>query len=133
HAPENGLIAHAGSAGATALRDRSPVKDDWFANGEMPGGLYPGFRIETDAENFYPHVERQIERDLPVDTRLVFEICMVLCLAGLGFAVGNRGAAIDAVSVEIHARLPEGVHVAHAGRSRIFKTNRERCGVGAQT
>ena len=132
HPPQNGLVTHAGPAGASALRDRGAVKDQRLRDGERFRALDARIRIDADAQNLHAHVERQVQRDFSIGARLVFVIRVLFCNAGFGIFVGGSRSAIHAISVQVHAGLPECVHVPAVRRPRILEANRQRRGVRAK-
>ena len=93
-AAKNGLVTHAGPAGAAALGDGCAVEHDWLGQGERFGRSYLGLGVHADAQDFHRHVKRQIEGDFPLDSRLVRKVQQdsLIDLSRLGVLVRNGGS-----------------------------------------
>src|SRR5204863_8242953 len=115
-APEDGLIAHPGPAGAAPLGDRSSVKDHRGANGKRRGELEGRILVQADLQHLYGTVKRQVDGDVAHYARLIPEIDVFIDLTRGGILIRHRGTPVRVADVQIHTALSKKVHVPHAGR-----------------
>src|SRR5581483_8604590 len=102
-------VAHAGTAGSTALCNRSSIEDDWPRHGEGAGGLDGCVWVQSDLEHFDWAIKREIDGDVAHGARLVPEEDVLVYLARRGVLVRDRGVPVSISDVEIDAALSEEV------------------------
>ena len=131
-AGEDGLVAHAGAAGATALGDGGAIEDDGFSVGEAARAGDGGVVVEADFDNFGGFVEGEVEGDFAGLFGEAGEEDVFDDFAFGGVFGGGGGGAVLAVDVEVDAGLAESVHVGHVGRGGVFDADGDGGGGGAE-
>src|SRR5262249_29322813 len=118
-ASKNRLVAHAGTARTTALRDRRTIEHYGLSGRETAGLRDAGVRFQSDAENLHRLIERKVERQFPFLLGPIFKEDM---FDGVGCVLwGDRSGAVDAIDIQINSRLAEGMHVGHVRWRRVGK------------